>query len=164
MNKITCICLGVKSMERAIKFYGDGLGYKTDCMENNPSVCFFDTPGTKFELYPLDLLAKDIDENNPPQTGNGFGGITLTYNVENKNDVSVLNKSGFGDHRMEIRLAEIKDIDGWMQLVNKVKDSFPGLETEEALNEHRGTVLDFISKKAAICAITDNKIVGSLLF
>ena len=133
-------------------------------MENNPGVCFFDTPGTKFELYPLDLLAKDIDENNPPQTGNGFGGITLTYNVENKNDVSVLNKSGFGDHRMEIRLAEIKDIDGWMQLVNKVKDSFPGLETEEALNEHRGTVLDFISKKAAICAITDNKIVGSLLF
>lgn len=65
---------------------------------------------------------------------------------------------------MEIRLAEIKDIDGWMQLVNKVKDSFPGFETEEALNEHRGTVLDFISKKAAICAITDNKIVGSLLF
>lgn len=56
-------------------------------MENNPGVCFFDTPGTKFELYPLDLLAKDIDENNPPQTGNGFGGITLTYNVENKNDV-----------------------------------------------------------------------------
>ena len=55
MNKITCICLGVRSMERAIKFYRDGLGYKTDCKEDNPYVCFFDTPGTKFELYPLDL-------------------------------------------------------------------------------------------------------------
>ena len=43
MNKITCICLGVKNMERSIKFYRDGLGYKTDCRENNPSVCFFDT-------------------------------------------------------------------------------------------------------------------------
>lgn len=40
MNKITCICLGVKDMERSIKFYRDGLGYKTDCRENNPPVCF----------------------------------------------------------------------------------------------------------------------------
>lgn len=87
MNKITCICLGVKSMERAIKFYRDSLGYKTDCKENNPAVCFFDTPGTKFELYPLDLLAKDISEDNPPGIGSGFGGITLTYNVEDKGHV-----------------------------------------------------------------------------
>ena len=28
MNKITCICVGVKDMERSIKFYRDGLGYK----------------------------------------------------------------------------------------------------------------------------------------
>lgn len=28
MNKITCICLGVKDMEKAIRFYRDGLGYK----------------------------------------------------------------------------------------------------------------------------------------
>jgi len=86
MNKITCICLGVKNMERALKFYRDGLGFETDCREDNPSVCFFNTPGTKFELFPLDLLAKDIDEDNPP-TGNGFSGITLAYNVENKEDV-----------------------------------------------------------------------------
>lgn len=86
MNKITCICLGVKDMERSIKFYRDGLGYKTDCKENNPPVCFFDTSGTKFELFPLEQLAKDIDENNPP-TGNGFAGITLAYNVEHKEDV-----------------------------------------------------------------------------
>ncbi|MGN0538876.1 MAG: GNAT family N-acetyltransferase [Candidatus Fimenecus sp.] len=65
---------------------------------------------------------------------------------------------------MDIKLAEIKDIDGWMQLVNKVKDSFPGLETKEALHEHRTTVLDFISKNSAICAKTKNRIVGSLLF
>lgn len=87
MNKITCVCLGVRDMEKAIRFYRDGLGYKTDCKENNPPVCFFDTPGTKFELYPLDLLAKDISESDPPQIGNGFGGITLAYNVENREDV-----------------------------------------------------------------------------
>ena len=86
MNKITCICLGVRNMEKALKFYRDGLGYKTDCKEDNPPVCFFNTPGTKFELFPLDALAKDIDENNPP-TETGFSGITLTYNVKNKEDV-----------------------------------------------------------------------------
>jgi len=86
MNKITCICLGVRNMEKALKFYRDGLGYKTDCKEDNPSVCFFNTPGTIFELFPLDSLAKDINENNPP-TGTGFSGITLTYNVKNKEDV-----------------------------------------------------------------------------
>ena len=41
MNKITCICLGVTSMERAIVFYRDKLGFHTDCKENNPPVCFF---------------------------------------------------------------------------------------------------------------------------
>ena len=86
MNKITCICLGVRDMEKSIKFYRDGLGYKTDCKENNPPVIFFDTAGTKFELFPLEQLAKDIDENNPP-AGNGFAGITLAYNVEHKEDV-----------------------------------------------------------------------------
>ena len=86
MNKITCICLGVKNMEKSIKFYRDGLGYKTNCKENNPPVCFFDTPGTKFELYPLDLLVKDIDESSL-KIGSGFSGITLAYNVEKKEDV-----------------------------------------------------------------------------
>ncbi len=87
MNKITCICLGVKSMERSINFYRDKLGFQTDCKENNPRVCFFDTPGTKFELFPLDLLAKDISSDNPPVIGNGFGGITLAYNVDSKEKV-----------------------------------------------------------------------------
>ena len=41
MNKITCICLGVRSMEQSINFYRDKLGFKTDCKENHPRVCFF---------------------------------------------------------------------------------------------------------------------------
>ncbi len=91
MNKITCICLGVKSMEKAIRFYRDKLGFQTNCNEDNPPVCFFNTPETKFELYPLDLLSKDISEDNPPQ-GQGFGGITLAYNVEHKDDVDQIIK------------------------------------------------------------------------
>ncbi len=65
---------------------------------------------------------------------------------------------------MKIELATKQDIDTWMNLVDKVKDGFPGLETEEALDEHRNTVLEFMDKASAICAKADNKIVGILLF
>ena len=101
MNKITCICLGVRSMQRALKFYRDGLGYETDCKDDDPPVCFFDTPGTKFELYPIDALARDISENDPPK-GSGFAGITLAYNVKNKEDVGSVHrasKKGGRNHR-----------------------------------------------------------------
>lgn len=87
MNKITCICLGVRNMEKSIKFYRDELGFQTDEKDNNPDVIFFNTPGTKFELFPLDLLAKDISEENTPKIAGGFAGITLAYNVEHKEDV-----------------------------------------------------------------------------
>ncbi len=65
---------------------------------------------------------------------------------------------------MIIELATKQDIDNWMDLVYKVKDNFPGLETEEALEEHRKIVLDFMDKSSAICAKADKKIVGTLLF
>ena len=63
---------------------------------------------------------------------------------------------------MEIRIANECDIDGWMNLVCKVKDSFPGLETKVALDEHRDTVLGFIYKESAICARIEDKIIGVL--
>lgn len=40
-----------------------------------------------------------------------------------------------------------KDVDRWMRLVQEVGGSFPGLEAEEALTEHRQTVLDFMSRQ-----------------
>ncbi len=49
-------------------------------------------------------------------------------------------------------------------MVHQVKDSFPGLETQEAFDEHRNTVLGFMDQDSAICAKTDNKVVGILLF
>lgn len=67
-------------------------------------------------------------------------------------------------NRMEIRIANEWDMDGWMNLVSKVKDSFPGLETKEAVDEHRDTVLDFIRKESSICAKIEDKIIGALLF
>lgn len=57
-----------------------------------------------------------------------------------------------------------EDIDHWMRLVQAVSHSFPGLETDGALTEHRNTALDFISRREAICAKENGRTVGVLLF
>ncbi|MGM0395899.1 MAG: VOC family protein [Bacillota bacterium] len=88
MNRINIICLGVRDMERSIRFYRDGLGFQSDEKSNNPDVIFFDTSGTKLELYPLKLLAEDIDGQNPPVIGEGFSGVTLAYNAKTKEEVN----------------------------------------------------------------------------
>lgn len=65
---------------------------------------------------------------------------------------------------MEIRLAQPQDIDSWMALVEQVREQFPGLETDKAMEEHKVTVLDFIRQASAICAAEAGQIVGALLF
>ena len=65
---------------------------------------------------------------------------------------------------MEIRLANARDIDAWMALVEQVRNAFPGLETAEAMAEHRATVLQFIQVSSAICALEAGRVVGALLF
>ena len=87
MNKITCICLGVQDMRRSVAFYRDKLGFRTDCTDDHPHVCFFDTPGVKFELYPKNLLAQDINPFDPPIPAEGFCGVTLAYNVATREEV-----------------------------------------------------------------------------
>lgn len=97
MNKITCICLGVRNMEKAVHFYRDDLGFRTNETDPSPAVIFFDTPGTKFELFPVDALVHDI--NDPAlHLASGFSGVTLAYNVAKKEDVDttvhIVEKAG----------------------------------------------------------------------
>ncbi|MBF6634061.1 MAG: VOC family protein [Planococcus sp. (in: Bacteria)] len=86
MNRINLICLGVKDMQTSTKFYRDGLGFETAEKGDNPGIVFFNSSGSKLELFPLEELAKDIDEQNPP-AGTGFSGITLAYNAKSKEEV-----------------------------------------------------------------------------
>ena len=65
---------------------------------------------------------------------------------------------------MEIRLAQPQDLAGWMELVEKVRFSFPGLETPEALEVHRQTVRAFMRRGWAVCAVERQRIAGVLLF
>ena len=57
-----------------------------------------------------------------------------------------------------------EDIEKWMNLVTQVRWSFPGLETQEKLNEHRAAVLQFMEKRQAICVKEDAEIAGVMLF
>ena len=87
MNRINIIALGVRDMKKSVKFYREGLGFQTKETEESPKVVFFNTFGTKLELYPLDLLAQDINEKNPPKITQDFSGITLAYNVKSEQEV-----------------------------------------------------------------------------
>ena len=65
---------------------------------------------------------------------------------------------------MEAVFGDNACIDSWMQLVREVSRSFPGLETEERLEEHRQTVLKFMRKKQALCVMNKETVAGVLLF
>ncbi len=65
---------------------------------------------------------------------------------------------------MKVRYGTPEDIASWMDFVNRVKQNFPGLETEAGMQEHRNTVLCFMEKKEAICVKKDNRIFGVMLF
>ena len=65
---------------------------------------------------------------------------------------------------MEAVFGDSSSIDSWMQLIKKVSWNFPGLETEESIEEHRQTVLKFMDKKQALCIRSRETVVGVLLF
>ena len=57
-----------------------------------------------------------------------------------------------------------EDIASWMDLVERVRWNFPGLETKEGIDDYRQTLIKFVGKKQAICVKEDNKVIGILLF
>ncbi|MEM1484790.1 GNAT family N-acetyltransferase [Oscillospiraceae bacterium PP1C4] len=61
---------------------------------------------------------------------------------------------------MFIDFAEQQDIDSWMDLLQMVKDNFPGLD----MKEYRIALLDCILNKQALIAKAEDVIVGALTF
>ena len=64
---------------------------------------------------------------------------------------------------MKVEYGTLQDIESWMQLVQRVRWNFPGLETEAALDDHRKTVLRFMGENRALCVKETDKVVGVLL-
>ena len=57
-----------------------------------------------------------------------------------------------------------EDIENWMELVYRIRWNFPGLETQEELDEHKATVLKFMDERQAICVKAGDEITGVMLF
>ena len=65
---------------------------------------------------------------------------------------------------MNLEFGRTSDIDSWMRLVRKVSWNFPGLETEQSIDEHKIIVLKFMNDKCALCVNDEQDIVGVLLY
>jgi len=83
-SRISFITLGVSDIERAIRFYRDGLGFPLSSASKD-DVAFFKTGGVVLALYPSDKLAEDA---KVPAEGSGFRSVTLAHNVRSREEVS----------------------------------------------------------------------------
>lgn len=80
--RISMITLGVSDLERAIRFYEQGLGFPR--RESPPTVAFFTLNGTWLGLYGREALAEDAQV---AAEGSGFRGVTLSHNLSSAAEV-----------------------------------------------------------------------------
>ncbi len=85
-QRISVITLGVAGLARSRRFYAHGLGWQPSS-RSNERITFFQVGGMVLALYSRASLAQDARLAND---GTGFGGITLAYNVRQREDVDVV--------------------------------------------------------------------------
>ena len=94
MNRLNIITLGTKDIVKSHQFFKK-LGFDTSIRgsESNPDIIFFKNEGTRIALYPIEELALDVNQNNPPEIVRGFSGITLAYNAKSNEEVDEILKT-----------------------------------------------------------------------
>ncbi len=90
--RITLITLGVDDLERAVRFYRDGLGLKTEGIVGKEfeygAVAFFDLhAGLRLALWPRSSIARDT--GLAPGTPNPTD-LTIGHNVASKTEVDTV--------------------------------------------------------------------------
>ncbi|SFR63140.1 VOC family protein [Halogeometricum limi] len=92
--RITLVTLGVDSVDDAVSFYRDGLGFPMQDREEGSDIAFFALEGTWLAVYPRTLLAEDAGVGDPdeesPQSQSRFSGVTLAHNVSTKGEVDAV--------------------------------------------------------------------------
>ncbi len=97
MNRLNIVTLGTKDIVKSHEFFKK-LGFDTSVSgeASNPDIIFFKNEGTRIALYPLEDLARDVNQESPPKIGQGFSGITLAYNAKSKEEVDqIMEKAEF---------------------------------------------------------------------
>lgn len=92
--RITVITIGVDDLERAVRFYRDGLGLKTEGIigkeVEHGAVAFFDLQaGLKLALWPRTSIAHD---SGMPLSARSATEFTLGHNVFSKTEVDAVMK------------------------------------------------------------------------
>lgn len=87
---ISMVTLGVDSLERAVRFYTEGLGL-TLSSHSSREIAFFELSGSWLALYPRAALAEDAGV--AVGKAEGFPGITLAHNVADKETVDRVMKA-----------------------------------------------------------------------
>ena len=87
-RRISVISLGVADLERARKFYADGLGFQPR-PESSERAVFFELEWSWLSLFTRDRLAglAQVD-----QAGSGFQGFVLSHNVSSPEEVDAVLK------------------------------------------------------------------------
>ena len=81
-QRLSLVTLGVADLERARRFYEDGLGWRRG--NAHAEVVFFQIGGAVLALWSRHELAADA---RLPDAGSGFGGIALAYNTRTREEV-----------------------------------------------------------------------------
>ncbi len=85
-QRITLITLGVADLDRAIRFYRDGLGWVPSGSSVEGEIAFFQLNGMVLGLWPRTLLAEDARVPD----GGGWGGLTLAQNQGSREEVDAV--------------------------------------------------------------------------
>jgi catechol 2,3-dioxygenase-like lactoylglutathione lyase family enzyme len=81
-QRLSLVTLGVADLDRARRFYEDGLGWRRG--NDHAEVAFYQLGGMVLALWGREALAKDARLSG---TGSGFGGIALAYNARSRAEV-----------------------------------------------------------------------------
>lgn len=87
--RVSIITLGVRDLERSLRFYRDGLGLPTT-WDGSKGVVFFQTRGTCLALYPYVDLAADATLSEVADEAGlaAFNGVSIAHNVREKEEVA----------------------------------------------------------------------------
>jgi uncharacterized protein len=84
-QRLSLVTLGVADLERARRFYENGLGWRRG--NDHAEVVFYQLGGMVLALWGRDALAQDA---HLPNAGSGFGGIALAYNARTRAEVDAV--------------------------------------------------------------------------
>jgi len=107
--RLNIVTLGVRDLDKSIRFYRDGLGWPMSSISVDDFAIFKLSTGTALALYPRKLLALDANVKDP----GGFGGITLAQNVSTREEVDLALSKATKSGCTILKLAQVPEWGGY---------------------------------------------------